>query len=347
MNNAGVGSSARFRARVREGLLRRLQPYAARYWKNLCNPASVCHKLTLRCNARCAHCDIWKTDYEGAELTTKEIRRLYVQLRSWLGPVNFVMTGGEALLRPDAVELARHAADLGFLVEFLSNGYLLESAAEELACSGLNRVTISFDGTRPETLNTVRGRDDFFERTVSGVQKLVKQRAATGADFRIWLKTVVMRGNLAELADISRLAASLGVEVCYQPIEQNYAQKYDSQWYEASDLWIEDSGKAAAAIDELARLKGDGLPIVNTESNLKVMSDYFRIPAEMMLKVRAHVSEDKAAIPVCGVGYFEILPWGGVKICGEGEEIGNCRDMSPREIWRRRATCWREGCTVH
>ncbi len=347
MNSTGGGSYARFRERTREGVLRRLQPYAARYWKNLCNPVSLCHKLTLRCNARCAHCDIWKSSYEDTELTTEEIRQLYVQLRRWLGPVNFVVTGGEALLRPDAIELARHAARLGFLVEFLTNGYLLEQVAGELACSGLNRVTISFDGIIPETLNRVRGRDDFYERVISGVQRLAGHRAALGASFQIWLKTVAMRGNLSELSDIARLGARLGVEVCYQPIEQNYAQKYDPQWYKASDLWIAESVQAAAAFDELTRLKGDGLPIVNTEGNLKVMSEYFMKPAEMMHKVRAHAPEEKGVVPVCGVGYFEILPWGGVKICGEGEEIGNCKDISPREIWRRRAICWRGDCTVH
>lgn len=335
-----------FRARVRGGLYRRLQPVAARYWKNLCPPISVTHKLTLKCNARCVHCDIWMKRFENEELSTSEVKSLYSQLRQWFGPFPFVMTGGEALLRPDAVELAIHAARLGLLVEFLTNGYLLEEAAEGLARSGVERVTISCDGVNPETLNAVRGKSDFFERIAAGVKRLAAYRAESGNHFNIWLKTVVMQNNLAELADIAKMAREWGADVFYQPIEQNYAQKYNSSWYKESDLWIRNTDHVVRVIDELILMKQKGLPIANSEANLKVMSDYFRNPEPMMRSVREHVAEGSSAMCLSGVNYFEILPWGGVKVCGEGEEIGSIRKMSPREIWRNRPVCWRGNCTV-
>lgn len=337
----------RFRARIREGISRRLQPLAARRWKNLCNPASVMHKLTLRCNARCVHCDIWKREYSLDELTTSEVKKLYVQLREWLGPYNLVITGGEALLRPDAVEVASHAARLGFIVEFLSNGYVLEGAAESLARSGVDKVTVSFDGSNPSTLNEMRGIDGFFDRVSAGVQKLASCRDEYGAEMRIWLKTVVNRNNIEQLTNIARLAKEWGVEVFYQPIEQNYAQKYDPEWYLKSDLWPFDAKAVAYAIDELVKMKRAGFPIANVESNLLVMKDYFRDPQTWMRKVREHVAEEKAPICLSGVSYFEIQPDGKVKICGEGDDIGDCRQHPPREIWRNRGACWLDGCSVH
>ncbi len=75
------------------------------------------HKLTLYCNSRCVHCDIWKKEYPDDELTTMEVKCLYEQLRSWLGPYNLVITGGEALMRTDAIEVAVHAAQLGLIVD--------------------------------------------------------------------------------------------------------------------------------------------------------------------------------------------------------------------------------------
>lgn len=337
----------RFRARLREGISRRLQPLAARHWKNLCNPASVMHKLTLRCNARCAHCDIWKREFPSEELTTAEVKRMYDQLREWLGPYNLVITGGEALLRPDAAEVASYAARLGFVVEFLSNGYILEDAAESLARSGVDKVTVSFDGSKPNTLNLMRGLDGFSDRVSAGVQKLVLSRNSCNPEMRIWLKTVVNRHNIDQLSVIAQLAKTWGVQVFYQPIEQNYAQKYDPKWYLKSDLWPIDAKAAAHAIDELVKLKRAGFPIANVESNLLVMRDYFRDPQVWMRKVREHIAEEKAPICLSGVSYFEIQPDGKVKICGEGGEIGDCRQQPPGEIWRNRGACWLEGCSVH
>jgi MoaA/NifB/PqqE/SkfB family radical SAM enzyme len=171
-------------------------------------------------------------------------------------------------------------------------------------------------------------------------------RKASRRNFRIWLKTVVMRSNLAELADIARLASDLGVEVFYQPIEQNYGQKYDPYWYQQSNLWVEGADAAARSIDDLVRLKQNGLPIANSESNLQVIPQYFRHPDLWMRKVRDHVAEGDSSFCMSGVEYFEILPNGDVKICGGGETIGNCRETHPRKIWRTRPACWREKCNV-
>ncbi|MCP4534768.1 MAG: radical SAM protein, partial [Delftia sp.] len=59
--------------------------------------------LTYRCNSRCATCNVWKR--EADELTLDEWERV---LRS-LGhtPYWITVSGGEPLLRPDAVEIIR------------------------------------------------------------------------------------------------------------------------------------------------------------------------------------------------------------------------------------------------
>jgi MoaA/NifB/PqqE/SkfB family radical SAM enzyme len=70
--------------------------------------------LTERCNARCVHCDIWKNKGDEGSPTAAQWSRVLDDLRSWLGPVSIVFTGGEALLKPYALELAAHAASRGF-----------------------------------------------------------------------------------------------------------------------------------------------------------------------------------------------------------------------------------------
>jgi MoaA/NifB/PqqE/SkfB family radical SAM enzyme len=328
-------------------MLRRAKPWVAAYWKNLYPPAGVLHKLTLRCNARCRHCDIWNIDYGLQELSTAEVKSLYAQIRRFIGPYNLVITGGEALVRSDSIELARYAAKLGLLVEFLTNGYLLADAADELAHASLDRITISFDGATAKTVNAFRGKNDFYQRATDGIKKLAEKRSVLGGDFQIWLKTVVMRHNIEELVEIARLAKRLGIEVCYQPIEQNYGQLYDPSWRKDSELWPQDVEFAAEAINELMRLKEEGLPIVNSKASLMVMESYFRHPDVWMRKVRDHAADAKASVCLGGVANLEILPDGKVKVCGEGAAIGDCRKKPLRDIWRNRPACWKGQCTAH
>ena len=67
--------------------------------------------LTDNCNLRCTSCGCWTSNTKG-ELTTEEWRDVLRQLVALrIHKVNF--TGGEPLIRPDAVALMRHARDLG------------------------------------------------------------------------------------------------------------------------------------------------------------------------------------------------------------------------------------------
>src|ERR1035438_9506137 len=65
--------------------------------------------LTELCNARCVHCDIWKNQGKEDSPSASQWLKVLDDLRSWLGPVSIVFTGGEALLKPYAAELDAHA----------------------------------------------------------------------------------------------------------------------------------------------------------------------------------------------------------------------------------------------
>ena len=48
---------------------------------------------------------------------------------------------------------------------------------------------------------------------------------------------------------------SHGLEVFYQPIEQNYNTPEDPTWFQHSDNWPKDRERAVAAVQELIELK--------------------------------------------------------------------------------------------
>ena len=69
-------------------------------------PFSMTFILTHRCNFRCRYCDI--PDAAGTEMSTEEFRRAIDELAdARMARASF--SGGQALPRPDALEIIRHA----------------------------------------------------------------------------------------------------------------------------------------------------------------------------------------------------------------------------------------------
>ena len=73
----------------------------------------VVWNMTRRCNLKCIHCysNSANIDYPD-ELTTEEGRKLIDDLAAFGSPV-ILFSGGEPLLRPDLLELAKYATDKG------------------------------------------------------------------------------------------------------------------------------------------------------------------------------------------------------------------------------------------
>jgi MoaA/NifB/PqqE/SkfB family radical SAM enzyme len=274
----------------------------------LVRPTSIALLLTTRCNARCVHCDIWKNDgKEQDALTLAEWRQVLSEMRRWLGPVPICMTGGEALLRPDAPDIAAYAFGLGFFVEFLTNGYWKDQRRiERLARARPSRVTISVDGVG-EAHNTVRGHHDFWEMTHQSIQTLRRLREQEGFAYSIRLKTVIMAHNLDHVAEVAHFAAANGLDVLYQPVEQNNNAPDDPRWFERAPTWPRDSEKAVATVDQLVDLQRKGLPIVNSEGEFNAMRSYFLDPGGQGTAVQAHAAHEGHAL-CASLGNMQIQP---------------------------------------
>src|SRR5262245_18274377 len=110
--------------RVYEGVNYRLRTFAGGRWAYHIRPTSAALLLTERCTARCLHCDVSRNRGQEDSPRVREWKRLLSDLRMWLGPLPVSVTGGEALLRPYAVELIEHCVSLGLSMEVLTHGYL-------------------------------------------------------------------------------------------------------------------------------------------------------------------------------------------------------------------------------
>jgi len=209
--------------RLYDGVNYRLRTFADERFADYCRPTSIAISMTERCNARCIHCDIWKNRGPEKGLTREQWETMLGELRSWLGPVQVTFSGGEALMRPVTIDLVRSAVSKGLVVEVLTNGYWKnQERIEQLARTNPWRITVSLDGIG-DTHSLIRGHEDFFDRTAESLATLQRVRDEDRLQFKIRLKTVVMRQNLDEVEEVARYASGKpGVDVFYQPIEQNY-----------------------------------------------------------------------------------------------------------------------------
>jgi radical SAM protein with 4Fe4S-binding SPASM domain len=178
---------------------------------NVAPPFLVALNLTRRCNLRCAHCYLDAgIRRRGApdELTTGEVNDLLDEIAAMSDETMIVLTGGEPLLRPDILDIARHAAGLDLMVVMGTNGVLLDDRrVAALQDAGVKAVGISLDSLTPAYHDGFRGRDGAWEKTMAGID------ACRRANLMFQLHFSVTDDNADELGDMIDFASSAGASV--------------------------------------------------------------------------------------------------------------------------------------
>jgi len=168
-------------------------------------PRLVAWEVTRNCNLSCIHCRAAadKGPHQG-ELSTESCLELLDQIRQVGRPI-VILTGGEPLLREDIFRIARYGTDRGLRMVMAPNGTLLnETAAEQSAQAGIERISISLDGATAASHDRFRGVSGAYEGALAGIRNAKK----AGLSFQI--NTTVTRQNLAEVPKIQDLAVAMG-----------------------------------------------------------------------------------------------------------------------------------------
>jgi radical SAM protein with 4Fe4S-binding SPASM domain len=130
----------------------------------------VVWNTTLRCNLACAHCYLDAQDRAASdELTTEEAVAFIDDVAAMKSPV-LLFSGGEPLMRPDLMELGRHAIGQGLRIVISSNGTLITpELAEQIADVGFSYVGVSLDGSEA-THDEFRRKDGAFQAAITGIK---------------------------------------------------------------------------------------------------------------------------------------------------------------------------------
>jgi radical SAM protein with 4Fe4S-binding SPASM domain len=175
-------------------------------------PRALTLAVTGLCNLECLHCLV----EAGPKATQRHVPadhvRRVVAEHAALGGEAISITGGEALLHPEWLEILQFCRAQPSLrtVTLQTNGALLRDAhidaLRALRFEGLE-VQVSLDGGFPSTHDHVRGRGTFV-KAVDGIRRM----AAAGLGEHVSVAFTEMRHNMEDVPALLALVERLGVK---------------------------------------------------------------------------------------------------------------------------------------
>ena len=182
--------------------------------------------LTDRCNSRCVTCDYWRHGRNDMDLAT--VTRLLPSLTA-LGTQTVLLSGGEPLLNPEWAAIAHCLRRNGLKVWLLTSGLALAKHAR-LAAERFDAITVSLDGTDPQTYAAIRGLDA-FDKVCEGI------RAAAAHGMPPSIRVTVQRANYLQLPAFVGLAKRLGArQVSFLAVDVANSHAFGRTNHTISDL---------------------------------------------------------------------------------------------------------------
>lgn len=168
-------------------------------------PFLVFWEITRACALACRHCRAEAQPHRHPdELSREESSHLIGQLAE-LKPPMLILTGGDPLMRRDALDLVREATAAGLHVGLSpsATARLMNTNFEVIKAAGVERISLSLDGATRETHDAFRGVTGTFDRTMVAVHR------AHAAGLSVQINTTLTRGNLHEFEAFKQLMFEL------------------------------------------------------------------------------------------------------------------------------------------
>ncbi len=279
-----------------------------------------------RCNHACQHC--YQVQGEKGELSFEALCAVIDGVAE-AGVFTLNVSGGEATLRPDLLDILRHARGKGFAVRLFTNGFLIDDEyADALALVGLLEVHVSLYSAEAHEHDAVTRVPGSLVRTVAAVTAL----RARG--LRVILKTPATTLSLQGTRSVAALAARLGCE--HYPstdltMREDGAADPWAVRVAPKDLvregllrpWSPSADAAEARADKLAKYPcgvGRSGLVVLPDGRLQACTDTPNVLGDLS---RQSFTEALAAAPERA--FFEGLTWSKVHGCRDCDLLPACQ----------------------
>lgn len=174
-------------------------------------PILVFWESTRACLLACAHCRAEaQREPVAGELTTVEAERFVDSLADFGAPPPvLVITGGDALMRPDLDRLITRARRAGVHVALAPSvtPLLTDDRVASLRSLGVKVASLSIDGASPTTHDLMRGIPDHLTVSVDAIRRMVAH------GFVVQINTTVTPSNVHELPAVAELLVRNGASI--------------------------------------------------------------------------------------------------------------------------------------
>jgi radical SAM protein with 4Fe4S-binding SPASM domain len=166
-------------------------------------PVEYIVETTAKCNLYCPMCPR-ETHPQPKQDMTQEIFERLVAGASKTGEHMMLIGLGEPFLDPAIFDRIEYCERHGISTLLSTNGTLLdEAAAERLLSSGLQHLTLSFDGASKETFEYYR-KGAPFERVRDNFIRFCRMKHARRSGMQVVVQMVRMPGNAHEVDEFER-----------------------------------------------------------------------------------------------------------------------------------------------
>ncbi|MGD0566559.1 MAG: radical SAM protein, partial [Candidatus Goldiibacteriota bacterium] len=209
----------KFLARFAEDMYSRV-PYTFMGGRAL-NPLSAVLLLTYRCNLRCRMCFYYNEaeksntqslihTRKNEELTLPQIKKLIDDIAGMNVKI-LTLHGGEPLVYEGVFEISKYAASKGLLVNFITNGILLnEKVIDQIIDAGINSITISLDG--PDYIHDdIRGMKGAFRKIMDGIVILRKKESEGKKIPKLSISTYISALNQSTVMELFERIKTTGI----------------------------------------------------------------------------------------------------------------------------------------
>lgn len=272
-------------------------------------------ELSSRCNERCIHCYIPNEKKNtGFEMPVEKVKSILDEFAE-MGGIHVTLSGGEAFLHKDLLEICRYCRKKDLKISILSNLIALkDEQIPQLKEVNLSIIQTSLYSMNPEIhdmITTVKGS---WKKTKDSIEKLV------AADIPVQISCPLMKANKKSYKEVLAYAQKLKIKA-----QTDYIMMAQANL---------DTGNLA-----------NRLSLVETERVIRDIIEYdldYR-QETLMQKPRSNDFKfDKERFmrqPLCGVGYDNccITVNGDVYPCAGWQEyvLGNVYKQSLKEIWEK------------
>lgn len=315
-------------------IARRLGYELRQYKRGL--PTVASFDITERCDLHCKMCRFWIDGNHDAtqELRTDQICSLIDELVDDLGVRRIRLLGGEPFLRPDVLEIVRHAKARGAHVNVVSEGSRVdESVAWDIVRSGLDTLRFSVDGIG-HTHDVVRGKPGAFARVSDAILQVQAAKRALGSETpEMQIFAVFSSLNYDQLLPLHHACQNefAPARLLFGPVWEATPEEVRASVWNGRQL----ADRHHLPIGKSLRLEGEALRVFREQ----VAQIHGTQETSRLARLVARFAKPMLHREICPeTNSFHVDPFGRVKLCSVymNYAFGKYPESSVRKIWYSR-----------